>query len=477
MSSVRAVLLNGTEIMVRAPRATVNDVKVQVAGYFSDLSTMSSSSTCSTKTTTVSPVDHCNVLECPCTRFATEVMVLDNGTQNVLTDDTGPAPEQVWAIIEDITFDSPDVWTKTVYAHALAGDADGVRRAAARIGDSRGTVCGEVLLMLSKIDDPKNEEELAQMCELMVELGAYVDVSDEQTHTSLYWASLHGNSHVVAALLKAHADTNKRVLPYLGVGKGSRRYDDGLNIIELNHGYQPYVFQGAGDSPLIAASLGGHIDTVKLLLEYKAEVDASSRTGATALFFATSRGYLELVSVLLEAGSDVNHVDKTGQSVIMGALQCSENLMCVKALIEAGANMNMDSYDGYGPLHWPIRHRHTQTIRLLLEHGADVNHVGLAGYTPLLEAASGDYVDAVHVLLDYGADVNKTTPCNCTPLLIACSEGFADVVDALLKAGAEMDRANNEGETAMSQATYQNHEDVINLLENARRSRSSSTRD
>jgi ankyrin repeat protein len=54
------------------------------------------------------------------------------------------------------------------------------------------------------------------------------------------------------------------------------------------------------------ASQNGHTPSVKLLLEYGAELDVASNKGVTALMLASLNGHTEIVKLLCEWGSDVN---------------------------------------------------------------------------------------------------------------------------------------------------------------------------
>ncbi|MBV8900922.1 MAG: ankyrin repeat domain-containing protein [Verrucomicrobia bacterium] len=71
--------------------------------------------------------------------------------------------------------------------------------------------------------------------------------------------------------------------------------------------------QGLGRG-LLVASLLGFKETVKLLLDNGAEVDARSEDRRTPLMLAASKGYGEIVKILLDAGADPALTDRMGET-------------------------------------------------------------------------------------------------------------------------------------------------------------------
>ena len=75
----------------------------------------------------------------------------------------------------------------------------------------------------------------------------------------------------------------------------------------LDNGSIPLEVRDAhGSTPLLLASKNNRLSTVKLLLEKKANVNATSKLNATPLIAAASAGHAGVVRQLLAAGADRN---------------------------------------------------------------------------------------------------------------------------------------------------------------------------
>ena len=88
---------------------------------------------------------------------------------------------------------------------------------------------------------------------------------------------------------------------------------------------------------LWAASTGGYLSIVKMLVERGAEVNKSTLTQSTPLRGASFHGHIEVMKYLLLNGADINTPNCIGQSPLCIAAMRGQ-LDAVKFLIEKGAD-------------------------------------------------------------------------------------------------------------------------------------------
>lgn len=75
-----------------------------------------------------------------------------------------------------------------------------------------------------------------------------------------------------------------------------------------------FFFQG-GWTPLMWASYKGHYDTVVILLERNADVNAHGNYHISSLLWAAGRGHTDIAKLLLKRGAKVNVGDKVSSCI------------------------------------------------------------------------------------------------------------------------------------------------------------------
>ena len=152
-----------------------------------------------------------------------------------------------------------------------------------------------------------------------------------------------------------------------------------------------------GCTPLWAAAATGHLDVVKLLIERNADVDGRTSTDSTPLRVAAYAGHLDVVRCLVERGADVNARTQYKGTPIMAACYYG-HLSIITYLINKGAFVDLQAKDGKTALHYAAQRGHLETVSQLLSLGGSQlpNNQGL---TPLLYACDKCSIEIVEYLI------------------------------------------------------------------------------
>ncbi len=95
-----------------------------------------------------------------------------------------------------------------------------------------------------------------------------------------------------------------------------------------------------GAQPLHFAAADGDIESVKLLLDRSAKINAATQDGWAALHFASLRGDEGLVQLLLDRGADVSMTTSSGVSALSIATSEGDREIVV-LLLDHGASASL----------------------------------------------------------------------------------------------------------------------------------------
>ena len=372
----------------------------------------------------------------------------------------------------------------------------------------------------------------AQIVDVLLAAGADVKVPNREGATALYQAAENGNAAIIERLVRAGADVNGTFLSTgeTALMEASRTGNVEAIKVLLDHGADVNAKEALrGTAPLMWAAEEGHADAIRVLIEHRADISSQSKQekataygtagpgakipenlqsgGLTPLIFAVRQGSLESAKVLVEAKADVNQTSGDGSSPLLVAV-LNGRYDIARYLIDKGASVRLANQKGWTPLYLAVKHRSNETgtvpvppnadqamdfISLILGLGVEVNnrlayetevHVAShvfwlkeEGATPFFRAAYGGDAEVMKLLLAHGADPEIATKDHTTPLMALAGVGFTqglshhrshqedmEGLKLLLGLGADVNAANDQGLTPLMGAAQRGANEEIRVL-------------
>ncbi len=162
--------------------------------------------------------------------------------------------------------------------------------------------------------------------------------------------------------------------------------------------------------------------------------------------------------IVLEITHRIPPLPKSGLSVLTVALNDQGNVRnrkhfeLVKALVEAGANLNPNMHEEVSPLLQAVCNGRTDVVTLLLDHRANPNIKDFYGDSLLSHAVQNKFINIVTILLNQGVNVNQIDSEGYSPILRAARFGDTPLLRLLLSRGANPNDKTKDGRTALVMA-------------------------
>lgn len=323
--------------------------------------------------------------------------------------------------------------------------------------------------------------------------------------TALLWAAQANNLQMARQLLDAGADANlanRYGITPLWLAATNRSPE--LVALLLAKGAQASATLPHGETALMAAGRSGDAKTIELLIDAGADPNAQEdKLGETALIWAAGENQADAVRALVSGGADPNLASRAMSLLPMEWLQVGmvstvlpvggwaplhvaareDAREAALALIEVGANKEIQDPDGLTALNIAVMNAHYDTAVALLEAGASPNTADRTGTTPLYGAvdmaslgaeigrpavprsSKNTVFDFMRAALQHGADVDAKLAApalarhhgfpdrnmgeGTTPLMRAVRGRDLESVTLLLEAGASLDARQADGATSL----------------------------
>lgn len=259
-----------------------------------------------------------------------------------------------------------------------------------------------------------------------------------------------------------------------------------------------------GYSALMAATLSGSIEQMKLLIDHGANVNFIAQSGMTALWLAVPD--MDKAKLLLDHGADVNHKIQ-GYGILVKLATIPGTINLVRLLVNKGADLKKSAPDNFlvynaaqsgdtallgfflrngfnardtisfgdYPINGALFYRNSAAVKMLVENGADVNISSKAfqlpafnGFSPLMYAALNNDKASFYYLLDHGANPNMKNNNGYTALMLLqqAEEDDPAMTKALLDHGAEPSVKTPAGNDALHFAMQKGNTQSAMLLKN-----------
>jgi ankyrin repeat protein len=207
--------------------------------------------------------------------------------------------------------------------------------------------------------------------------------------------------------------------------------------------------------------------TGKLDERTRAELINKKPPSKRSFFEAVKRDDIITVKALIVAGADINASDKSAETPLhIAAVRGYDEITSL--LIDEGANVNARDGRELTPLHAAAWGGHKETVVLLIANGALINARGDDGTTPLLVATLSGRNDTMELLIYNGADINARNGSGMTPLHAAALTGQKHAVELLIEKGADLNAKNENGVTPLQLASQQGHQTIVEMLQKSK---------
>lgn len=313
---------------------------------------------------------------------------------------------------------------------------------------------------------------------VLLDHGADINARESWGQTTpLMWAVAENHADVARLLIERGADIEARsVFVPPDTGRG---FEGGLPRPRRDEEVGPVIFASGEFTPLHLAARDGHMDSVKVLVEAGADVNAIAADGKNALGLAIFNGSYDIADYLVDAGSDVNQADAQRFTPLFWAVErrnmetapnfpwvvTDDPLPLIKKLLDKGADPNWIINNtprarmrGGSPrivfataIMRAAFSADLELVKLLLEYGADPKIRSSDNETTLAAAAGLGWVHGFHkdrsredrleiikILVEMGADVNWQDNYGISPLMVAGNLGDIPIIQYLIDQGADL---------------------------------------
>jgi len=302
-------------------------------------------------------------------------------------------------------------------------------------------------------------------CEALLKAGANPLLTNKYLFSAMHWAAKEGKTTIVRLLLAypelIDKEDYKGNTPLMCAAYGGH-----LEAFELllTAGADPRATNDDGHTVMHWAVYKGKESIIRSLLAYPELIDKYDTDGNTPLMLAADQGQLETCRILLKEGADPTAINEEGESALFFAAG-SGNDEIVKLLLDNDPlNFLFENKNNYAPALMFAAHRgHLRVCQVLLKAEADPLKTNSEGLNTIHIAVRGGKIEIVRLFFDRELIASKTKN-GSTSLMLAAQEGHQDIFEALLKEGADPLATNEDGWSTMHWAAVAGKVKIVQML-------------
>ncbi|KAI9556928.1 85 kDa calcium-independent phospholipase A2 [Daphnia sinensis] len=173
-------------------------------------------------------------------------------------------------------------------------------------------------------------------------------------------------------------------------------------------------------------------------------INSRNKENLTPLHLACQADKPDCVKALIAAGANINVASNEEGSIVQTAV--ANSFACAKEILTAFPNQLhvKDMKNGGTPLHWATT---KEVVMALVELGCSIDARNFSGHTALHVMVQRDRFECVVALLTCGADPNLVDSNGNSPLHLAASSASLLIIQALLVFGSDVNMLNDRGES------------------------------
>ncbi|MEY4641790.1 MAG: hypothetical protein RLZZ227_1784 [Pseudomonadota bacterium] len=312
---------------------------------------------------------------------------------------------------------------------------------------------------------------IVEAVQVLLDHGADVNAAESWGLTTpLMWAVAENHAEVARLLIANGANLEARSV-YIPPGTG-RGFEGTLPRERRPEEVGPVVYASGEFTPLLLAARDGRMESVRVLVEAGADVNAIAADGKNGIGLAIFNGSFDIASYLVDQGGDVNQADAQRFTPLFWAVE----------------RRNMETAPNFP---WMVTDDPLPLIRKLLEQGADPNHLvnntpnaRMRGGSPrivfataIMRAAFSSDLELVQLLLMFGADPHIKSSDNETTLAAAAGLGWVhgfhkdrslddrlEIIKILVELGMDVNWQDNYGISPLMVAANLGNVPIIEYL-------------